>query len=193
MWKVRKISLLNGSAPQGNLLRAHEIEHHQQAEEILAQARQQADEILAAAHQQAEQQIAEQRLQCEAQFWQQADELLSGWQQQRQQDRQQLVTLAAQLLGQAMEQLLADFSDQQRFQALLRQLMRQHPRRQQATLFCAAAQLESVEAWLAAQPALCWQLSSDEQLSADQLRLVTEQGELQIDWSSLCQQLVAQG
>ncbi|MCU5773688.1 type III secretion system stator protein SctL [Erwiniaceae bacterium BAC15a-03b] len=192
MWKVKKISLLNGEQATGNLLRAEEIATHQQAEMILAEAQQQAQEILAAAQQQAEQHIAEQREQCEAQFWQQADELFSSWQQQRQQDEQQLVTLAEQLLTQAITQVLDDFTPQQRFRALLQQLLRQHARQQQATLWCATAQQQEVSAWLAQQPQLEWQLSFDEQLPVDQLRLVTDQGELQIGWAALCQQLAAQ-
>ncbi|MBP2169583.1 type III secretion protein L [Erwinia toletana] len=192
MWKVRKISLLNGEPATGNLLRAQEIATHQQAEAILAQAQQQAQEIVAAAQQQAAQHIAEQREQCEARFWQQADQMFSDWQQQRQQDQQQLVPLAEQLLSQAISQVLDDFTPQQRFRALLQQLLRQHSRQQQATLWCASAQQDEISSWLAQQPQLAWQLSFDEQLPVDQLRLVTEQGELQIGWAALCQQLAAQ-
>ncbi|KOC91378.1 type III secretion system stator protein SctL [Winslowiella iniecta] len=189
MWTLRKITLLNGNEPPALLLRAEQIVRHQQAEAILAAAQQQAQQILAAAQQQAEQTIAQQREQCENQFWQQAETVFSDWQQQREQDEQQLVTLAGQLLNQAMGQLLHDFTPEQRFRALLQQLLRQHPRQQQATLYCNGRQREAIETWLAQQPQLSWQLSSDEQLTADQLRLVTGQGELHIGWSSLCQQL----
>lgn len=189
MWKLRKISLLDGAAPQGELLRAEQLQMQQQAAEVLAQAQQRAEKIIAAAQQQADEHIAEQRLQWEAQFWQQADTLLSGWHQQRQQDEQQLVSLATQLLNQAMTQLLGEFSDEQRFHALLQQLLRQHSRQQQATLWCASSHYATVSAWLAQQSQLAWQLSSDEQLPDDQLRLVTEHGELQVSWSMLCQQL----
>ncbi len=189
MWKLRKISLLDGAPPQGELLRAEQLQMQQQAAEVLAQAQQRAEKIIAAAQQQANEHIAEQRLQWEAQFWQQADTLLSGWHQQRQQDEQQLVSLATQLLNQAMTQLLGEFSDEQRCHALLQQLLHQHSRQQQATLWCASCHYATVSAWLAQQSQLAWQLSSDDQLPQEQLRLVTEHGELQVSWSTLCQQL----
>lgn len=192
MWKIKTITLLNGSEPPGKLLRAAEMDCHQQGKAIIANAQQQAEAILTQAHQQAEHYLTQQRNEQETRFWQQAGVLFTDWQQQQELQEQQLVSLAEQLLSQAMRQLLEDFTPEQRYRTLLQQLLRQHPRQQQATLYCSGTQQEDIAACLSQQSHLVWQLSSDEQLTTDQLRLVTEQGELLVDWKSLSQQLIPQ-
>lgn len=191
MWKIRPISLLDDCDIRGNVLRAEHIVDHQHAQDIIAVAQQQANNMLLAAEQQAQQEMEQHLQEYQAQFWQQANILLEGWQQQRQQEQQQLVTLAEQLLNQTMRQLLGDFTSEQRFSALLQQLLKQHSHQQQATLYCASVQQQAIAEWLAQQPQLVWQLNSDKQLFPDQLRLVTQQGELHVDWPTMYQQLTS--
>lgn len=186
----KTLRLLNGAAPEGLLLRREELSLHQQALSVLEQAHEQAQALRDEAQAQAEAELAAARRQWEAQFWQQAQGLLDEWQQQREAEQAQLVTLAGNVLNEALQQILDEVDDAQRFHALLKQLLRQHPRQQQATLYCAPAQEEAISGWLAAQPPLAWTLCGDHALAADSLRLVTAQGELLIDWPTLRQQLL---
>lgn len=190
MWNLRKINLLEGCDSPGSLLLAEEIESYHQAEAILAEAQQQANEILASARQEADEYIAEQRRSCEGLFWQQAEVVMGDWQQQREQEASQLTSLAEKLLSQAMKQLLSDFSPEQRFSALLQQLLRQHSRQKQATLYCATHQQTDISEWLKQQAWFEWQLRGDDSLEEGQLKLVTESGELFISWDAICQQML---
>ena len=106
MWKIKPIALLDGAVPDGPVLPREVLADHRAAQQILAAAHEQAAAILEAAREQAEHELATQRLSYEAQFWQQADEVLTGWQAQRQQEEAQLVTLADRLLNDALHQLL---------------------------------------------------------------------------------------
>ncbi|UYU33700.1 type III secretion system stator protein SctL [Siccibacter colletis] len=189
MWKLKSITLLDGSMPEGPVLSRDVLAQHQNAQEILARAHERAEAIISAAREQAEAELAQQRLHAEAQFWQQADELLSDWHQQRQQDESQLIQLADRLLNEALQQLLDDTGEEKRFHALLRQLLRHHPRQQSATLYCALDREQAISAWLAQQPQLRWTLCGDDLLEPDTLRLVTDRGELVVSWSALCAQL----
>lgn len=190
MWKLKTLSQLDGLTPEGVVLRREEIARHQQAADIIAQAHQRADAILADARQQAGAELAESRSQLEDQFWQQADSLFSDWQQQRDRDEVQMVGLAGNVLNEALQQVLDEVNDARRFDALLRQLLRHHPRQQQATLFCASSQETALAAWLADQPHLVWSLCADPALAGDSLRLTTARGELLIDWATLRRSLL---
>ncbi|MGV7093289.1 type III secretion system stator protein SctL [Siccibacter turicensis] len=192
MWKIKPIALLGGAVPDGPVLPREVLADHRAAQQILAAAHEQAAAILEAAREQAEHELATQRLSYEAQFWQQADEVLAGWQAQRQQEEAQLVTLADRLLNDALHQLLGDVPRESRFHALLHQLLRHHPRQQQATLYCAQSQEQALSDWLAEQPQLEWTLCGDPALEADALRLVTDRGELYIAWSTLREQFTRQ-
>lgn len=190
MWKLKTLSQLDGITPEGAVLRREEIARHQQAADIIAQAHRKADAILADARQRADAELAESRGQLEDQFWLQADSLFSDWQQQRERDEVQLIALAGNILNEALQQVLDEVDDARRFDALLRQLLRHHPRQQQATLFCASSQEAEVAAWLADQPHLVWKLCGDSVLAEDSLRLTTAQGELMIDWATLRRSLL---
>jgi len=190
MWKLKTLRQLNGIAPEGTILRREEIARQEEAASIIALAHEQAQAIREEARAAAQAEYDTQRLEWEAAFWQQAQRLLDDWQQQRAAEEAQLVIVAGKVLNEALQQILDEVDDERRFHALLKQLLRLYPRQQQATLYCASAQEMAVSGWLAGQPLLSWTLCADPELAADRLRLVTTQGELLIDWRTLCQQLV---
>lgn len=190
MWKLKTLRQLNGSAPEGTLLKGEEIARQQQAVSIIEQAYEQAHIIREEARAAAQAEMQTLRREWEATFWQQAQTLLSDWQQQRDADEAQLVQLAGNVVNEALHQLLDEVDDARRFHALIKQLLRHYPRQQQATLYCASAQEPTVSNWLNRQGQLSWTLCADPALAPDKLRLVTGQGELLVDWHTLREQLI---
>lgn len=189
MWKLKTLRLLNGITPQGTLLRGEEIDCQQQAVSIIEMAHEQAQAIREEAQAAAQAELIDRRREWEAAFWQQAQTLLDGWQQQREADEAQLVLMAGKVLNEALQHLLDEVDDERRFHALLKQLLRHYPRQQQATLYCASEKEQALSRWLAGQPQFSWTLCADPALAPDALRLVTGQGELLVDWGTLRQHL----
>ena len=189
MWKLKRLRLPDGSAPEGNLLRREELALRLEAAAIIELAHQQAQTIREQARAEAQAEREACQREWEASFWQQAQTLLAGWQQQRTDEETQLVVLAGKVVNKALQQLLDEVDDERRFHALLKQLLRHYPRQQQATLYCASGQELEINGWLAAQPQLCWTLCADPVLEPDRLRLITDAGELMVDWRTLRQQL----
>lgn len=189
MWKLKSLPLQGGSVPADHLLRREEIACQLEAASIIEQAHDAAQRIREQARVEALAERAARQQEWESRFWQEAQTLLADWQQQRAAEEARLVLLAGKVLHAALQQLLDEVDDERRFHALLRQLLRHCPRQQQATLHCASEQEPAISGWLSGQPALRWTLCTDPALAPDQLRLITDTGELMIDWRTLCQQL----
>lgn len=189
MWKLKTLHLQGGSVPPGNVLRREEIALGLEAASIIELAHKQAQTIREQARAEAQAERAASQREWEARFWQQAQTLFADWYEQRATEETQLVLLAGKVLNEALQQLLDEVDDERRFHALLRQLLRHYPRQQQATLYCASGQEQEINGWLIAQPQLSWTLCADPELEPDRLRLITEAGELMVDWRTLCQQI----
>lgn len=189
MWKLKSLHLQGGSAPPGNVLRREEIALRLEAASIIELAHKQAQTIREQARAEAQAERAACQREWESLFWQQAQTLFADWQEQRAAEETQLVLLAGKVLNEALQHLLDEVDDERRFHALLRQLLRRYPRQQQATLYCASGQEQEINGWLAAQSQLRWTLCADPALEPDRLRLITDAGELMVDWRTLCQQL----
>ena len=189
MWKLKSLRLPDGSAPAGNLLRREEIALGLEAAAIIELAHKEAQTIREQARAEAQAEREACQREWEAAFWQQAQTLLTDWQQQRAAEEAQLVVLAGKIVNEALQHLLDEVDDERRFHALLKQLLRHHPRQQQAMLYCASLQEQEIHGWLAAQPQLSWPLCADPMLAPDHLRLITDAGELMVDWQTLRQQL----
>lgn len=196
MWQLRRLACFTPPEPQQPLIAREALAQQQQAQQIINEAEQQAQRLLDEAHQQA-QQIQQQAeaeaatllAQEQAHFWQQAQTLFDDWQTARETQQQQVVTLASELLAQALAHCLAEVPPTARLAALLTQLLNRSPADTQATLYCAPCQQPALVAWLSDHPALRWQLTPDERLEQEALRLVTAQGELHISWQALCETL----
>jgi len=189
MWKLKSLHLQGGSAPPGNVLRREEIALRLEAASIIELAHKQAQTIREQARAEAQAERAASQREWEARFWQQAQTLFADWQEQRAAEETQLVLLAGKVLNEALQHLLDEVDDERRFHALLRQLLRHYPRQQQATLYCASGQEQEINGWLVAQPQLRWTLCADPALEPDRLRLITDAGELMVNWRTLYQQL----
>ena len=196
MWQLKPLACFTPPDAQQTLLKREALAQQQQARQIILEAQQQAQELLEEAqqqaqqiHQQAQAESAARLEQEQAHFWQQAQALFDDWDAQRAAQQQQAVTLASQLLAQGLAHCLAEVPPPERLQALLAQLMNHTPSEAQATLYCAPSQRSSLTTWLSAHPALRWQLTPDERLAHDELRLTTAQGELHISWQALCRTL----
>jgi len=189
MWKLKSLHLQGGSAPPGNVLRREEIALRLEAASIIELAHKQTQTIREQARAEAQAERAACQREWESLFWQQAQTLFADWQEQRTAEETQLVLLAGKVLNEALQHLLDEVDDERRFHALLRQLLRHYPRQQPATLYCASGQEQEINGWLAAQSQLRWTLCVDPALEPDRLRLITDAGELMVDWRTLCQQL----
>ncbi|KAF6662715.1 type III secretion system stator protein SctL [Enterobacteriaceae bacterium EKM102V] len=189
MWKLKSLSLPEGCPASGTLLRREALALGLEATAIIRQAHQQAQAIREQARAEAQAEKEASQREWEALFWQQAQTLLTDWQHQRTAEEAQLVVLAGKVVNEALQQLLDEVDDERRFQVLIRQLLRHSPRQQQATLYCASGQVQQIADWLATQPSLRWTLYADPALEPDRLRLITDTGELVVDWRTLHQQL----
>ncbi|GME46490.1 MULTISPECIES: type III secretion system stator protein SctL [unclassified Pantoea] len=190
MLTQKRITLLNGADDLAPIISQAMLTSQQQGEDILRQAQQQAEEILAAAEQEAEACKLRAQERAEQDFWQQADSLLADWRRQQQQIESEMLTVMESVMRLALEQLLAEIPETPRLNALLRQLLRDKMLAEQASLCCHPPQQQPIADWLAAHTHLNWQLQPDETLAADNLKLVTAQGELHLDWQQAVRQLL---
>ncbi|RLM25301.1 type III secretion protein [Brenneria alni] len=158
------------------------VAEHYYSRTLLDNASEQADKLLAQARRQAQQEARQVTEQAEASFWQQADALLQGFRQDRDNLEQVWVMQSGKLLREALSQLLGDIPDDQRHDALLKQLLKQQQGETHGTLYCHPAQLAEVESWLKAHPHLDWRLTSDESLENDALKLITAYGVMSLSW-----------
>lgn len=198
MWIQKKITLLHDAVPAaGSVISVDELDAHQQGLAIVEQARQQAEALLQQASaeiaaRQAEAEAAmsadlqQRQQQLEQDFYQQADALFHDWQQQQAAWQETVLPRTQALLAQALEQILGEQPAPARLHALLMQLLTAQGRAASATLFCAPAQQQDVDSWLAERPHLIWTVKNDGRLANDQLVLETDQGELRLSWEALC-------
>ncbi|MEI7377298.1 type III secretion system stator protein SctL [Dickeya chrysanthemi] len=189
----RCLKLVAGTDVQeAELIRGEQLQQHQRGLAVIEEARQQADVLLDEARRQAQESIAVATGQAEQQFWRQADEVLRGWQQEREQMESWLVSQCSQLLTDAMTQLLKTVPDAERYPALLRQLLRTQGGEGSGTLYCHPERQADVSAWLTEHRHLGWKLSHDDALAQDTLKLITAQGVMTLSWQRAVEQLLPQ-
>ncbi|CAH6373991.1 type III secretion system stator protein SctL [Pantoea agglomerans] len=186
----KKIALLNGADDLTPVISQSVLTFQQQGENILRQAQQQAEQILAAAEEAAEACKLRAQARAEEDFWHQADILLAHWQHQQRQSESEILVIMDSVLTLALKQLLTEIPETQRLNALLRQLLRDKMQAEQASLCCHPSQQQPIGDWLATHTHLNWQLQPDETLAVDDLKLVTAQGELHLDWQQAVRQLL---
>lgn len=115
MWKLKSLRLPDGSAPAGNLLRREEIALGLEAAAIIELAHKDAQTIREQARAEAQAEREACQREWEAAFWQQAQTLLTDWQQQRAAEEAQLVVLAGKIVNEALQHLLDEVDDERRF------------------------------------------------------------------------------
>ncbi|WP_337013832.1 type III secretion system stator protein SctL [Pantoea sp. AS142] len=190
MLTQKKITLLNGADDLAPVISQAMLTVQQQGEDILRQAQQQAEQILTAAEEEAVACKLRTQARAEQDFWHQADRLFAHWQQQQRQTESEVLAVMDNVLTLALEQLLTEIPEPQRLSALLRQLLRDKMRAEQASLCCHPSQQQPITEWLATHTHLSWQLQPDETLAVDNLKLITAQGELHLNWQQAVSQLL---
>lgn len=186
----KRITLLNGSDDLAPIISQAMLTFQQQGEDILRQAQQQAEQILAAAEEEAIACKLRAQARAEQDFWHQADILFANWQHQQRQCESEVLAVMDSVLTLALEQLLTGIPETERLNALLRQLLRDKMQAEQASLCCHPSQQQIIADWLTTHSHLRWQLQPDETLAADNLKLLTAQGELHLDWQQAVRQLL---
>ncbi|CCG85918.1 type III secretion system stator protein SctL [Erwinia piriflorinigrans] len=186
----KRITLLNGEADLAPVISQAQLTIQQQGQGILEQARQQAQAMWEDAERQIEADRLDAQQRAGQEFWQQADALLHGWQQQYQQLEAQVLEVMENVMTQALGQLLTEVPEPQRLAALLRQIMRANALEDRGSLYCHPQQQDEVADWLQRHAHLGWRLQPDESLAVDGLKLVTTNGELHLDWQQAVRQLL---
>ncbi|MGM3175392.1 type III secretion system stator protein SctL [Dickeya lacustris] len=183
MLTKRRLTLVAGTdIDDSPVISAGQLQQHQQGLAVIDVAHQQANALLEQARQQAQEAIAHATSQAEQQFWHQANDILQGWQQEREQMETWMVSQCGQLLNEAMLQLLTTLPDAERYPALLRQLLRTQGGGGHGRLYCHPEKQSDVSAWLSEHNHLGWVLSGDESLAHDTLKLMTPQGVMTLSW-----------
>ncbi|WP_226093519.1 type III secretion system stator protein SctL [Dickeya oryzae] len=190
----RCLKLVAGTDMQdAEVIRIGQLQQHQHGLTVIDHAQQQAHVLLDEARQQARESVAQATIQAERQFWQQADEILRGWQQEREQMESWLVSQCNHVLSDAMQHILNTVPDAERYPALLRQLLRTQGGEGRGTLYCHPDRQADVSAWLTEHSHLGWKLSNDEALTQDTLKLITAQGVMTLSWQQAVEHLLPQG
>ncbi|MDC9817948.1 type III secretion system stator protein SctL [Pectobacterium polonicum] len=184
------VTLPGASRNETVIIPAARVVAHQRSRTLWEAATVQADTIVTQAHERARTLCEQAVEQAEAEFWQQANALLQGVQQDRMHLEKIMITQAGQLLRDALAQLLDKTPVPSRHHALLRQLLRQQQGESQGTLYCHPAQLADVQHWLDAHTHLAWRLASDEALDSDAMKLITAHGVMSLSWRQATQQLI---
>jgi type III secretion protein L len=185
---VRRVLSFNPQHPSlaEPVLRRECFESMPLASEWLARAEATAKTIVNDAQVQARSAVADAR----AEFWVQANQVLQGWEVERQAQREAIVEQVRQLLSQTLASLLGTFTGEERTLALIRQIDQGQRRPAQGTMRCADDIYLSVEAVLLSQPHAHWMLERDSGLSPGALVLSTAAGDFALDWERLSELLL---
>ncbi|MBM1193014.1 type III secretion system stator protein SctL [Pseudomonas weihenstephanensis] len=149
-----------------------------QAQQMLAQAHRKVDALLRAAHTASEAACEKAR----SEFWDMANAQLAQWATQHSALCQALESNATQVVNQALLHLLDEVPPTSRITALLAQLLRVQCPSLSTVLRCHPDAQESIQQWLSTHVENVWQLEPDESLPPLSLVLVSEHGDLHIDW-----------
>ncbi|MGI8465159.1 type III secretion system stator protein SctL [Pectobacterium punjabense] len=184
------VTLPGASRDETVIIPAARVVAHRRSRTLWEAATVQADTIVAQAHERARTLCEQAVEQAEAEFWQQANALLQGIQQDRMHLEKIMIMQAGQLLRDALAQLLDKTPAPSRHHALLRQLLKQQQGESRGTLYCHPAQLTDVRNWLDAHAHLEWRLAGDEALDSDAMKLMTAHGVMSLSWRQATQQLI---
>ncbi|MEE3650499.1 MULTISPECIES: type III secretion system stator protein SctL [unclassified Brenneria] len=172
------------------IISAARVAEHQRSRTLWDEANARAAILLQQARKRAQQETRQTLEQAEAGFWLQANQLLQGMAQERDNLEQILVKQAGQLLREALSRLLDEVPESAQHTALLKQLLKQQQGEGKGTLYCHPGQLAEVDRWLKAHPHLEWRLASDETQDDDALKLITAHGVMSLSWRRAIAQLL---
>ncbi|AHL34306.1 hypothetical protein CD58_15925 [Pseudomonas brassicacearum] len=181
---IRRNLSLGDRETGGELVVRHEqFADYRTAVDVMSQARAEADALLLEAEK-LRQDYLDRAL---AQFWDQASSLLEALEAERQQCRSRVVDVCRDLLNVVIGRLFDECQPAERARILLEHLAasQAYPMGS-ATLRCHPELLVEVQAWLEANSSSAlWQLREDTTIPVQSIRLSTDAGEYDIDWTGL--------
>ncbi|RON40058.1 type III secretion system stator protein SctL [Pseudomonas brassicacearum] len=190
MWIRRRLSLGAEALLREPILRREDLADAQRASDLLLVAQAQAEALIADAQGQCQRSLD----QATGEFWAQANHFLQSLEDQRQTLQRSAVESAEAMLTLALTQLFDDTSVAERGRALINHLAASQSYACTATLSCPPELFADVQAWIAGSRfAALWQLREDTSMPPQALRLSSDAGEFDLDWSGLVRCLLGQG
>lgn len=165
------------------IVRQERFAEYRAAADVLSQARVDADALLLQAEN-VRQEYLDQAL---AEFWGRASCLSQALEAERQQCKNSVIEVCRELLNVVIDRLFDECQPRERAKILLEQLTAcaAYPTGT-STLKCHPELFSDVQAWLAVNSASApWQLREDVAMPLDSIRLSTDAGEYDVDWTAL--------
>ncbi|WLG20907.1 type III secretion system stator protein SctL [Pseudomonas sp. FP1154] len=179
----RNLSLGDREVKRELVVRREQFADYRTAVDVMSRARAEADAILLEAGRR-QQEYLDRAL---AEFWGQASFFLEALEAERQQCRNSVIEVCRELLNVIIGRLFDECPPEARARILLEHLAasQAYPA-VSATLKCHPERYGEVQAWLAANNAsVLWQLRDDITMPIQSIRLSTDTGEYDIDWTGL--------
>lgn len=126
--------------------------------------------------------LAEMLEEMEANFLDKSEALFAEWHQARELEVDEITDRARKLVESVFMKILDHMTDQDKFHAVFKQLVRAADARTEATLYFHTQQSDTIKEWLSQYHQLMWTLTPDDSLSPDELVLRTPKGELSLSW-----------
>jgi len=127
----------------------------------------------------------------EANFLDKSEGIFVEWHQSRELEVKEITERARKLVESVFIKILDQHTDEDKFQAVFKQIVRVSDPRTEATLYFHTQQSDTIKEWLSQYHQLMWTLSPDDSLTTDELVLKTSKGELSLSWSGFQKHLVS--
>jgi len=126
--------------------------------------------------------LAEMLEEMEANFLDTSEALFAEWHQAREREVDEITDRARKLVESVFMKILDHMTDEDKFHAVFKQLVRSSDPRTEATLYFHTQQSDTIKEWLSQYHQLMWTLTPDDTLSPDELVLRTPKGEMSLSW-----------
>lgn len=179
----RKLSLGDSELEQQLIVRHEQFADYRRAVDVMVQARAEAAALL----QRSETVRQESLDEALAEFWIRANELLKALEAERQQCKANVIEVCRELLDVVIGRLFDGCPQREQITILLEHLANSQAYPSvSSTLKCHPELFDEVQTWLRSNSALTlWQLQADRTMPIQALRLSTNAGEYDVDWTGL--------
>lgn len=167
---IDKANLLNTP-----VLHKSSIKQWLKADELMARTQAQCADMLSAT----EQKVAEAVAQAEQQVFKNANDLLTHWQKQGEQQLESLTPAITEIVLASLKQLLFNLPEEQVLQVLAQQIQQAKGTLAKGNVYCHPSVLSALEQVLSAQSNNVWELHPDSNIEPSELRLEDAQGAYQ--------------
>jgi len=162
-----------------------------EADRLVQEAQQEAEDIMNNARTEAQQKLAEVLTELETNFLDKSEGLFAEWYARREQDDQELVNRARNLVEAVFMAMLDQLPDEDKLSAVFRQIHRAGDKQTEATLYFHTRHKKELQEWLSRYHLDMWKLITDDELPPNQLILATSKGELSLSWDGFRKHLVS--